>query len=62
VILTARDADRLHRVDLELGANVVAFDATDFEPLGKFFDDLPTKIDHVLATGPGPYYAPLAEL
>jgi NAD(P)-dependent dehydrogenase (short-subunit alcohol dehydrogenase family) len=30
--------------------------------LGRFFDDLPTKIDHVLVTGPGPYYAPLAEL
>src|SRR5207249_11947229 len=62
VILTARDPDRLHRVGLELGASVVAFDATDFERLGKFFDDLPTKIDHVLVTGPGPYYAPLAEL
>jgi NADP-dependent 3-hydroxy acid dehydrogenase YdfG len=27
MILTARDPDRLHRVGLELGANVVAFDA-----------------------------------
>lgn len=62
VILTARDPDRLHRVGLELGASVVAFDATDFARLGKFFDELPTKIDHVLVTGPGPYYAPLAEL
>jgi NAD(P)-dependent dehydrogenase (short-subunit alcohol dehydrogenase family) len=41
--------------------NAVAFDATDFERLGKFFDELPTPIDHVLVTGPGPYYAPLAE-
>src|SRR5262249_59839780 len=39
-----------------------AFDATDFERLGKFFDQLPTPIDHVLVTGPGPYYAPLTEL
>ena len=38
-----------------------AFDATDFERLGRFFDELPTPIDHVLVTGPGPYYAPLAE-
>ena len=62
VILTARDPDRLHRVGLELGAaSIAAFDATDFERLGKFFDELPTPIDHVLVTGPGPYYAPLAE-
>jgi len=55
VILTARDPDRLHRAGLELGASTVAFDATDFERLGRFFDDLPTPIDHVLVTGPGPY-------
>jgi NAD(P)-dependent dehydrogenase (short-subunit alcohol dehydrogenase family) len=61
VILTARDPDRLHRVGLELGASIAAFDATDFERLGMFFDELPTPVDHVLVTGPGPYYAPLAE-
>jgi NAD(P)-dependent dehydrogenase (short-subunit alcohol dehydrogenase family) len=61
VILTARDPDRLHRVGLELGASTAAFDATDFEQLGRFFGELPTPIDHVLVTGPGPYYAPLAE-
>jgi NAD(P)-dependent dehydrogenase (short-subunit alcohol dehydrogenase family) len=38
VILTARDPDRLHRVGLELGAaSIAAFDATDFERLGRFF-------------------------
>jgi NAD(P)-dependent dehydrogenase (short-subunit alcohol dehydrogenase family) len=62
LILTARDPDRLHRVGLELGAaSIAAFDATDFERLGSFFDELATPIDHVLVTGPGPYYAPLAE-
>jgi NAD(P)-dependent dehydrogenase (short-subunit alcohol dehydrogenase family) len=61
LILTARDPDRLHRVGLELGASITAFDATDFERLGKFFDELPGPIDHVLVTGPGPYYAPLAK-
>ena len=62
VILTARDPDRLRGVGLELGAaSTAAFDATDFEQLGRFFDELPTPIDHVLVTGPGPYYAPLAE-
>ena len=61
LILTARDPDRLHRVGLELGASIAAFDATDFDRLERFFDELPTPIDHVLVTGPGPYYAPLAE-
>src|SRR5439155_10694048 len=42
--------------------STAAFDATDFKLLERFFDDLPTPVDHVLVTGPGPYYAPLAEL
>jgi NAD(P)-dependent dehydrogenase (short-subunit alcohol dehydrogenase family) len=61
VIVTARDAERLRRVGDELGAKTAAFDATDFERLAKFFRDLPAPVDHVLVTGPGPYYAPLAE-
>jgi NAD(P)-dependent dehydrogenase (short-subunit alcohol dehydrogenase family) len=40
---------------------IAAFDATDFERLGRFFGELPRPIDHVLVTGPGPYCAPLAE-
>jgi NAD(P)-dependent dehydrogenase (short-subunit alcohol dehydrogenase family) len=61
LILTGRDPERLQRAARELGAVSTAFDATDFERLGRFFDELPTPIDHVLVTGPGPYYAPLAE-
>jgi NAD(P)-dependent dehydrogenase (short-subunit alcohol dehydrogenase family) len=62
VILTARDSDHLHRAGDEVGAaSTASFDATDFEQLGKFFDELPKPIDHILVTGPGPYYAPLAE-
>ena len=61
VILTARNPDRLHQAGLELGASIAAFDATDFDRLEKFFDALSTPIDHLLVTGPGPYYAPLAE-
>jgi NAD(P)-dependent dehydrogenase (short-subunit alcohol dehydrogenase family) len=62
VILTARDAERLQRVGLELGAgSIAAFDATDFDHLARFFDELPMPVDHLLVTGPGPYYAPLAE-
>jgi len=63
VILAARDPDRLRRVGIELGASLTtAFDATDFERLARFFDELPTPVDHVLVTGPGPYYAALSEL
>jgi NAD(P)-dependent dehydrogenase (short-subunit alcohol dehydrogenase family) len=63
VILAARDPDRLKRAAAELGAlSTAAFDATDPEALGRFFGDLPAPIDHVMVTGPGPYYAPLAEL
>jgi len=62
VVLTGRNKERLERAAGELGArSIAAFDATDFTRLGKFFADLPTPIDHVLVTGPGPYYAPLAE-
>jgi NAD(P)-dependent dehydrogenase (short-subunit alcohol dehydrogenase family) len=61
IILTAREPDRLHRAGLELGASIAAFDATDFDRLERFFDALPTPIDHLLVTGPGPHDAPLAE-
>jgi len=61
VILTARDAERLQDVGRTLGTRTAAFDATDFTRLARFFDELPRRIDHVLVTGPGPYYAPLAE-
>jgi NAD(P)-dependent dehydrogenase (short-subunit alcohol dehydrogenase family) len=63
VILTGRNPERLQRAASEVGALITAaFDATDFERLGRFFDEMPRPIDHVLVTGPGPYYAPLAEL
>jgi NAD(P)-dependent dehydrogenase (short-subunit alcohol dehydrogenase family) len=60
-VITARNADRLHQVGVELGAGTAAFDATDFDRLGRFFDELGRPVDHVLVTGPGPYYAPLSD-
>ena len=63
VILGARNPDRLKQAAAEVGAlSSEAFDATDPAALDRFFADLPETIDHVLVTGPGPYYAPLAEL
>ena len=62
VILTARNPERLKHAASEIGAlSTATFDATDFKLLEKFFHDLPGPVDHVLVTGPGPYYAPLAE-
>ena len=61
MILAARDPDRLQRAGRELEARTTALDATDFDRLRMFFDELPGPIDHVLLTGPGPYYAPLPE-
>jgi NAD(P)-dependent dehydrogenase (short-subunit alcohol dehydrogenase family) len=62
VIITGRDRDRLHKAATDVGAlRAAAFDATDWAALDRFFGDLP-KIDHVMVTGPGPYYAKLADL
>ena len=57
LILAARNPERLEHASRELGTlSSAAFDATNFDQLKKFFDELPTPIDHVLVTGPGPYY------
>jgi len=61
VVITGRDHAHLQEAANDVGAtSVAAFDATDFDRLAAFFDELPA-IDHVLVTGPGPYYAPLPE-
>jgi NAD(P)-dependent dehydrogenase (short-subunit alcohol dehydrogenase family) len=63
VVLTGRDPGRLERAAAEVGARGTAsFDATDAAALGGFFDGLRETVDHVMVTGPGPYYAPLADL
>jgi NAD(P)-dependent dehydrogenase (short-subunit alcohol dehydrogenase family) len=63
VVLTGRDPGRLERAAAEVGARGTAsFDATDAAALGGFFGGLGETVDHVMVTGPGPYYAPLADL
>jgi NAD(P)-dependent dehydrogenase (short-subunit alcohol dehydrogenase family) len=63
VILTGRNPGRLERAAAEIGArSTAAFDATDPAALTGFFTGLSGPIDHVMVTGPGPYYAPLADL
>ena len=62
VVITGRNPERLQRAALELNArSSFSFDATDFDRLGRFFDELPAPVNHLLVTGPGPHYAPLAE-
>src|SRR5215510_10928026 len=63
VVLAARDPERLRRAADELGATAaVAFDLNDLSRLEQFFQDLPGPIDHVMVTGPGPHYSPLADM
>ena len=63
VILTGRDPERLRRAASELGAlRTAAFDATDPAPLERFFRDLPTPIDHVMATAGRPHYGRLLDM
>jgi len=63
VVLTGRNPERLRRAVVELGArSSAAFDATDFDRLERFFDELPTPVDHVMITAGGPYYARLTDI
>ena len=63
VILTGRNAEHLKQAAAEVGArDTAAFDVTDPAALDQFFADLAGPIDHLMLTGGGPYYAPLAEL
>jgi NAD(P)-dependent dehydrogenase (short-subunit alcohol dehydrogenase family) len=63
VVITGRNAERLREAADEVDAlSTAVFDVTDFDRLAQFFDGLPKSIDHVLISGSGPYYAPLAEI
>jgi len=63
VVLVGRNQERLEHAAREIGAqSSAAFDATDFERLDRFFDELPTTINHIMVTSGGPYYARLADM
>jgi len=61
VIVTARNAERLERAAVELGAKSAAFDATDSAALARFFGDLPL-VDHVMVTAGRPRYGRLVDM
>jgi NAD(P)-dependent dehydrogenase (short-subunit alcohol dehydrogenase family) len=63
VVLTGRNPERLKQAALELGAkSTAAFDASDPAALRRFFQNLPTPIDHVMVTAGSPHYRPLLEM
>src|SRR5580692_1757507 len=63
VILAARDPDRLDRAATEIGAlSTAAFDVTKPGTIDQFFAGLAGPVDHVMVTGPGPYYALIADI
>ena len=63
VILAARDPDRLRDAAQQVEArSTAAVDSMDLERVAGFFEDLPGPVDHVMLTGPGPYYAPLKDM
>ena len=63
IILAARNPERLEQAARELGAQDTAtVDANDPGSLKRFFEDLPTPIDHVMVTGGGPHYKPPLEM
>jgi NAD(P)-dependent dehydrogenase (short-subunit alcohol dehydrogenase family) len=63
LIITARNRERLDRAARELDASGTAvFDARDPDRLAEFFNGLQAPVDHLLVSGSGPYYAPLAEM
>ena len=63
MILTGRDPERLQRAATELDAlSTAAFDAMDPAALERFFQDLPTPIDHVMVTAGRPYYGRLVDM
>jgi len=63
VILTGRKPEPLERAAAELGAlGTAAFDANDPAALKRFFEGLPTPIDHVMVTAGAPRYRPILEM
>jgi NAD(P)-dependent dehydrogenase (short-subunit alcohol dehydrogenase family) len=62
LVVTGRDAARLATAADALDARSATLDLGDAAGLPAFFAGLPAAIDHVLVSGGGPAYAPLAEL
>jgi NAD(P)-dependent dehydrogenase (short-subunit alcohol dehydrogenase family) len=62
LILTGRDQGRLDAARDELGASAAPLDLGDPAGLRLFFTELPEPVDHVMVTGGGPSYEPIATM
>jgi NAD(P)-dependent dehydrogenase (short-subunit alcohol dehydrogenase family) len=62
LIVTGRDPQRVQRAGLEVNGSIAGFDATDFDRLGAFLGELPSPLDHVMVSGPGPRDVALFDL
>jgi len=63
LVLTGRDRSRLERAAEGVAAlGTAELDLGEPGAVESFFAGLPTPIDHVLVTGGGPMYVPIAEL
>jgi NAD(P)-dependent dehydrogenase (short-subunit alcohol dehydrogenase family) len=63
LVLTGRDRERLDAAAGDVGAETAAtLDLGDSAGVAEFFGGLPAQVDHVLVSGGGPFYAPIADL
>jgi NAD(P)-dependent dehydrogenase (short-subunit alcohol dehydrogenase family) len=63
VVVTGRNSERLAKAAAEIDAeNALTLDLGDPARLERVFAELPGELDHVLVSGGGPFYAPIAEL
>jgi NAD(P)-dependent dehydrogenase (short-subunit alcohol dehydrogenase family) len=63
LVLAGRHQDGLDSAREDVGAaGTATLDLADPAAVVRFFDGLPAQIDHVLVTGGGPVYSPIADL
>ncbi|GAA1121785.1 SDR family oxidoreductase [Kribbella jejuensis] len=63
VVITGRNPERLAKAAAEVDAeSAPALDLSDPARLTEVFGELPAQLDHVLVSGGGPFYTPIAEL
>src|SRR3954470_7474689 len=63
LVLTGRDPERLRQAGHQVGAlRTATLELGDAAALERFFTGPPAPIDHVLVSGGGPSYAPIAEM
>ena len=63
VILAGRNQERLDKAVADVGAERgVALDLADPAQVEQLFAGLPDRLDHILVSGSGPFYAPIAEM